>query len=63
MVFKGSILDGLVKSQNGGTCHSERSEESHQINKLQILHGACPEQDSSVAMLLQNDKRRVQDDK
>jgi hypothetical protein len=23
-------------------CHSEQSEESHQINKLQILHGVYP---------------------
>jgi hypothetical protein len=33
-------------------------------NLMRTLHGACPEGDSSVATLLQNDrKRRVQDDK
>jgi hypothetical protein len=31
--------------------------------KYETLHGACPERDSSVASLLQNDrKRRVQGD-
>jgi len=55
-------LDNLVKSESNRLCHSEQSEESHQIKKLEILHGACPERDSSVATLLQNDsRRRIQD--
>ena len=33
------------------------------LSKNKILHGACPERDSSVASLLQNDRsRRVQND-
>jgi hypothetical protein len=44
-------------------CHSEQSEESHQINKLQILHGVYPETKSKTLRFTQGDRwRRVQDD-
>ena len=38
-----------------GTCHSERSEESHPINKLQILHGVYPEPKIETLRFTQGD--------
>jgi len=32
------MIDGLVKSHQSASCHSERSEESNHIKPFQILH-------------------------
>jgi hypothetical protein len=53
-----SLIGITMVSQNvdqGGRCHSERSEESHQIKKLQILHSVQDDKNGTFYEIIKHE--------